>query len=291
VSEPALDSWLEDLDSIRERARDCLASVRRVLAVTSGKGGVGKSAVAVNLALALAQRGARVGILDADLHGPSVAKMLGLRGAPVRVADDVLRPNPGPAGLRVQSMDFFLQGAQALDWDGAAAEGAAARSALELAALGDLLGRTDWGTLDALVVDLAPGADRLPAFARLCPGITGALAVTIPTEVSLLAVERGIRRLLEARIPLIGIVENMGSHVCAACGHVEPLFHEASADRLARDLGVTVVGRIPFDRALAAAADAGAVFLEGPRLASPAAAAFAALAECVSGFEPPPDRW
>ena len=143
-----------------------LAGVERVVAVMSGKGGVGKSAVAVNIAAALAQGGRRVGLLDADLHGPSVAKMLGLRGQPVRIgSDERLRPVPGPAGLAVQSMDFFLQGEQALDWEGPDGEGATWRSALEQAALADLIGRTDWGALDCLVIDLAPGSDRLPALA------------------------------------------------------------------------------------------------------------------------------
>ena len=119
VSEPAASQLVEDVDAVRARIASQLAEVDRVVVVMSGKGGVGKSAVAVNLAVALAQLGRSVGLLDADLNGPSVAKMLGLRGQPVRVIDDgVFGPAPGPHGLRVQSMDFFLQGNQALDWDG-----------------------------------------------------------------------------------------------------------------------------------------------------------------------------
>ncbi len=279
---------LEELGAVRRRVARRLAPVARVIAVMSGKGGVGKSALAVNLALALAQRGGRVGLLDADLQGPSVARMLGLRGQPVRVSGaGALRPVAGPEGIAVQSLDFFLQGAQPLDWDGPAGEGAALRSALEQAALGDLLGRTEWGELDALVVDLAPGADRLPALGQLLPPRGEALAVTIPTAVALLAVERSLRRAREARIPLIGLVENLGSHVCSRCGAEEPLFREAPVEELARSLDVPLLARIPFDRALMQAADAGRPFLVGEGRASPAGCALAALAERVATFERP----
>jgi ATP-binding protein involved in chromosome partitioning len=213
--------------------------------------------------------------------------MLGLRGQPVRATSaGLVRPALGPGGLRVQSMDFFLQGNQPLDWEGAG--GASARSALEQAALADLLGHTGWGDLDVLVVDLAPGADRLPALATWLPPICAALAVTIPTEVALLAVERSLRRAYEVRVPLIGLVENLGSAVCAACGAEGPLFREAPSERLAADLGVELTARIPFDRELAAAADAGRPFLEGPGRMSAAGRAFEALAERVAAYELPP---
>jgi ATP-binding protein involved in chromosome partitioning len=279
-------SLVEDVEAVRARTREALAGVERIVAVTSGKGGVGKSAVAVNLAAALARGGRRVGVLDADLHGPSVAKMLGLRGQPVRVGagDGRLRPVPGPAGLAVQSMDFFLQGGQALDWDGPAGEGAMWRSAIEHAALADLIGRTAWGELECLVIDLAPGSDRLPALASWLHGRFAALAVTIPTEVALLAVERSLRRALDARLPVIGLVENFASVVCATCGAEGELFREAPAEPLAAAMGVELVGRIPFDSALAAAADAGRPYVLGPGAQSPAGRALARLAERVLGY-------
>jgi len=286
---------LEEIASARRRVSERLAPVERVIAVMSGKGGVGKSAVAVNLALALAQRGLAIGLLDADLHGPSVAKMLGLRGQPLRLAaDDTLRPVPGPRGLRVQSIDFFLQGNQPLDWEGEQGEAAAMRSAMEQAALADLLACTDWGSLDALIVDLAPGSDRLPAFAQWVRSGVAALAITIPTEVALLAVERSLRRAYAARVPLIGLVENFSSVVCPACGAEGPLYREAPVERLARDLAVEVIARIPFDAKLAQAADEGRVFLEGEGASSAAGRALAALAERVHAFElpgPEGDSW
>ena len=203
---------LEDVEDVRKRVADGLTGVSRVVVVMSGKGGVGKRAVSVNLAEAMAMQGLSVGILDADLQGPTVAKMLGLRGRPVRVAGDLgLEPAAGPSGVVVQSMDFFLQGAQALDWDGRDGAGATLRSAFEHAALADLLGQTHWGELDLLVVDLPPGADRLPAFAQWLPGHLGeGLAVTIPTEVALLAVGRSLRRALDlrqGRNPVLGAEE------------------------------------------------------------------------------------
>lgn len=273
----------DDAASAKARVAGALAQVSRVTAVMSGKGGVGKSAVAVNLAVALAQRGERVGLLDADLHGPSVAKMLGLRGQPVRIGtDERLRPAPGPAGVSVQSLDFFLQGNQAPDWDGADAQGATFRSAMEEAVIVDLLGRTHWGALDALVIDLPPGADRLPALYRWLPAGAAALAVTIPTEVSLLAVERSLQRAQAARIPLVGLVENFAGIHCAKCGAETPLFPGAGAARLASDTGVPLAARVPFDSELARTADAGEVYLAGERLRTPVAAAFAGLAERVA---------
>jgi ATP-binding protein involved in chromosome partitioning len=275
----------EDLEHARARVKAALSDVGRIVAVMSGKGGVGKSVVAVNLAVALAQRGLRVGLLDADLQGPSVPKMLGLRGAPVRIgSDERLRPVPGPAGLAVQSMDFFLQGSEPLEWEGLAGEAAPLRSAMESAALADLLGRTAWGPLDVLVVDLPPGADRLPELASWLPRLV-ALAVTIPTEVALLAVGRSLARARSARIALVGLVENCASAVCAACGAEGLLYREAGAEPLAREQGLELVARLPFDPALARAADAGIPYLEGPGRASAAGRAFAGLAERIATLQ------
>jgi ATP-binding protein involved in chromosome partitioning len=270
----------EDLAVARARIAERLAETARTLAVMSGKGGVGKSFVAVHLALALARRGLRVGLLDADLNSPSVAKMLGLRGQPLRATSSGLRPVPGPAGLAVQSMDFFLQGAQPLEWDGPAGEGSGVRSALEEAALADLLGATEWGALDVLLIDLAPGPDRLTALAHLVPALGAALAVTIPTEVSLLAVERSVRRAHDAGVAMLGLIENLASSVCAHCGSEAPLFREASTDATAARLDLAVLARIPFDPRAAAAVDAGAP------LADLAGGVFEKLAEQVERLAP-----
>ena len=264
-AEPVAQPALESIAVVRARIADRLADTARTIAVMSGKGGVGKSFVAVHLALALARRGARVGLLDADLNSPSVAKMLGLRGQPLRATASGLRPVPGPLGVAVQSMDFFLQGTQPLEWDGPSGEGSGVRSALEEAALGDLLGNTEWGPLDVLLVDLAPGPDRLTALAHLVPDLDAALAVTIPTEVSLLAVERSVRRAHDAQVPMLGLVENLATALCARCGEEGPLFREASTDRVAKQLDLAVLARIPFDATAAAAVDAGAPLSSTPK--------------------------
>ncbi|HEY8493845.1 MAG TPA: P-loop NTPase [Myxococcota bacterium] len=299
---------LESLADARARIGARLAGVSRCVAVASGKGGVGKSLVTVHLALALARRGLRVAVLDADLNSPSVAKMLGLRGQPLRASAEGLSPVPGPLGLAVQSMDFFLQGTQALDWEGPEGEGAAWRSALESAALADLLAETAWGSRDVLLIDLPPGPDRLPALAQLLrsdapragaqrearPAVPGTLAVTIPTEVALLSLERAVRRAREARIPLIGLVENLSHAVCGRCGAEGPLFREAPTEARARDLELPIVARVPFDPELGAAADAGrpigADGAEAPAAGSAAGAGkvFDELAERVLGWAPPP---
>lgn len=288
MGEAAEAEPLRDLAQVRARVAAQLADVRRTVAVMSGKGGVGKTAVAVNLALALARQGERAGLLDGDLNSPTVARMLGLRGQPLRVAASGLRPTPGPQGLVVQSMDFFLQGTQPLAWDGPAGEGAPWRSALEDAALADLLAETEWGTLDVLVIDLPPGADRLPALVRLLPALTGAVAVTIPTQVSLLAVERSVRRAREARVPLIGLVENLGRTLCARCGAEGPLFQEVDVTTRAPELDLPLLARIPFDPALAGAGDAGRPYGEAAEWDAPAAMGFRELARVVAAFEPVP---
>ncbi len=288
MSEFDASELIENVDLVRARVAEQLAEVDLVVIVMSGKGGVGKSAVAVNLAAGLAQLGRRVGLLDADLNGPSVSKMLGLRGQPVRITGDgLLRAASGPFGMRVQSMDFFLQGNQALDWDGPAGEAASLRSALEQAALGDLLGRTDWGELDYLVVDLAPGADRLSALAQWLPRIAAALAVAIPTQVALLAVERSLRRARDAGFPLIGLVENLGTSICAKCGAEGPLFRETLESEIVQDLGVEVLARIPFDAGIAAAADCGRPFLQGDAKESAAGLALMQLVERVDRYRLP----
>ncbi len=279
--------WLEEIEQARARVGEAVAGIRCALAVMSGKGGVGKSVVAVNLAVALAQRGLRVGLLDADLQGPCVPKMLGLRGAPVRIeTDGRLHPVAGPAGLAVQSMDFFLQGSEPLAWEGSAGEAAPLRSAMESAALADLLGRTRWGALDVLGIALPPGADRLPELASWLPRRLLALAIAIPTQVALLAVERSLRRAIAARVPLVGLVVNCASRVCAACGAEGALYHEVSAEPLARDLGVEIVAKLPFDPLLAQASDAGALFLEGAGRSSATGRAFTALAQRIATLHP-----
>ena len=229
-----------------------LASVRFVLAVISGKGGVGKSAVTANLAAALARDGWRVAALDADLNGPSLAKMLGARGATLTVGSDGVEPPVGAGGIPVMSMDLLLPDDDApLAWHApTAAESHTWRGAMEANALREFLADTHWGELDALVVDLPPGTDRLTVIAGVLPRLDGAVIVTIAPEVSQLIVRRSITAVRDARAPIMGLVENMSG-----------LFPGADAVGLAAHAGIPFLGRIPFDPELAAAADRGTPFV------------------------------
>jgi ATP-binding protein involved in chromosome partitioning len=184
-------------------------------------------------------------------------------------------------------MDFFLQGNQALDWDGPDGQGAAMRSGLEQSATADLLGRTDWGALDVLVIDLAPGADRLPALSRFLPQTAAAIVVATPSRVALLSVDRSLRRARELRFPLIGLVENMGTSICAKCGAEQSFFRDALDSEIGSGLQIDVIARIPFDRDLAADADAGRLFLEGKGRGSIAGRALEELAAYVDAYEQP----
>jgi ATP-binding protein involved in chromosome partitioning len=253
------------VEAQQARLRARLAGVRYVVAVLSGKGGVGKSAVTANLAAALAHDGWRVGALDADLNGPSLAKMLGVRGATLTVGADGVDPPVGAAGIPVMSMDLLLAADDApLAWQSpTSAESHTWRGAMEANALREFLADTHWGSLDALVVDLPPGTDRLAVIASLLPRVDGAVVVTIPSDVSQLVVRRSITAARDARTPILGLVENMAG-----------LFPGPDVGALATTAGVRLLGRVPFDPALAAASDRGEPFVT----ASPNAAAARALA-------------
>lgn len=248
-----------------------LAQVRFIVAVVSGKGGVGKSAVTAHLAAALAHDGWRVGALDADLNGPSLAKMLGVRGATLAVGADGVTPPVGPAGVPVMSMDLLLAGDDTpLAWQSTtAAESQTWRGSMEANALREFLADTHWGALDILLVDLPPGTDRLTIVASLLPRVDGAVVVTIPSDMSQLVVRRSITAARDARAPILGLVENMAG-----------LFPGADVGAMATEAGVRLLGRIPFDPALTAATDRGEPFVTTTP-GSPAAQALTAIARDI----------
>ncbi|MBI4638223.1 MAG: P-loop NTPase [Candidatus Rokubacteria bacterium] len=251
------------------RLRSRLAGVRSVVAVVSGKGGVGKSALTANLACCLALGGWRVGVLDADLNGPTMAKMLGVRGARLDVVGGGVEPPRTSLGVRVMSMDLLLPSdATPLTWDAPTQEDAHTwRGAMEVNALREFLADTNWGDLDLMLVDLPPGTDRLATVASVLPALAGSVIVTIPSEVSHLVVRKSITVATQTRAPVLGLVENMAG-----------LFPGPDAGALAAAAGIPFLGRIPFDPLLAAAADRGAPFvaLEPERDAARALARIAA---------------
>jgi ATP-binding protein involved in chromosome partitioning len=253
------------------RLRERLASVRAVVAIVSGKGGVGKSALTANLACCLARSGFRVGVLDADLNGPTMAKMLGVRGQRLVVAPAGVEPPRTALGVKVMSMDLLLSSDSApLTWDAETqAEAHTWRGSMEASALREFLADTNWGELDALLLDLPPGTDRLATVASLVERLAGTIIVTIPSDVSQLVVRKSITVAGQVKAPVFGLVENMAG-----------LFPGPDAALLAREAGIPFLGRVPFDPALAAAADRGEPFVAiAPE--SAAARALAAIADAL----------
>jgi ATP-binding protein involved in chromosome partitioning len=240
-----------------------MQSIRHKVAIVSGKGGVGKSAITVNLATAVAMEGATVGILDADLNGPSIAKMVGVRGQrPVMTAEGV-HPVQGPAGMRIMSMDLLLpRDDTPVTWQATTPTDAYVwRSSLEGTALREFLSDTVWGELDFLFLDLPPGTDRIATLADILPGLTGMVLVTIPSEVSHLVVRKSLALARGLRVPVLGLIENMAGYYCQHCQTVSELFRPGEGLRLAHDFGIRFLGEIPFDQRLARSGDSGIPFV------------------------------
>lgn len=253
----------------RQRARVAarLAAVERVVVVLSGKGGVGKSWVTATLALALARRGLAVGVVDADLHGPTVARLLDADArAPLAVHDDGVAPALGRAGVRVMSTELLLDRGRTLRWTADAGEAHTWRGAAETSVLREFLSDVRWGALAALLVDTPPDAGRLGDLAALVPrgAAAVAIAVTIPTEESRASVARALDAARGAGLPVAGIVENLSGRACATCGAVGPLFPGDAGARLAAEHGVPLLARIPLT---AAPLDAAAALLDPVALA------------------------
>ncbi|MGH8428368.1 MAG: iron-sulfur cluster carrier protein ApbC [Gammaproteobacteria bacterium] len=223
-----------------------LAGIGNVIAVASGKGGVGKSTVAANLALALVDEGARVGMLDADIYGPSQPRMLGLSGRPK--SRDGKRIEPLSAyGLVVMSAGFLVDPATPMIW----------RGPMVTQALTQLLGETDWGELDYLVVDMPPGTGDIQLTLAQRVPVAGAVIVTTPQEIAVADARKGLAMFRRVEVPVLGIVENMSGFRCPHCGETAEIFGAGGGARLAEESGVALLGRIPLDPRIQSAADGG----------------------------------
>ncbi|MBI3325313.1 MAG: P-loop NTPase [Nitrospinae bacterium] len=246
-----------------ERLRERMRTIRAKVAVVSGKGGVGKSAITVNLATAAAIEGAAIGILDADLNGPSVAKMTGVRGQALTITTEGVHPVQGPMGLRIMSMDLLLpRDDTPVLWQAPTqADSYVWRTTMEATALREFLTDTVWGNLDMLFLDLPPGTDRLATLASILPELTGMIVVTIPSEVSHLVVRKSLALAQELKTPVLGLIENMVGYYCQTCETVGELFRPGQGLALARDFGVPFLGEIPFDTRLARSGDSGIPFV------------------------------
>ena len=234
------------------RLRERLSAVKAIVAVVSGKGGVGKSSLTANLANCFAGDGWQVGVLDADLNGPTMAKMLGVRGRTLAVGAEGVVPPESRLGVKVMSMDLLLPSdAAPLTWEAPTQDEAHTwRGSMEANALREFLADTAWGALDALLLDLPPGTDRLATVTSLVPGLAGTVVVTIPSAVSHLVVRRSITVAAQGKAPVLGLVENMTG-----------MFPGPAGADLAREAGIPFLGSVPFDRELALAADRGDAFV------------------------------
>jgi ATP-binding protein involved in chromosome partitioning len=273
----------EQVQAQRQRLEQRLASVRRVIAIASGKGGVGKSAVTANVAAALAARGRRVGAVDADLNGPSLARMLGVPPNPLAIGAEGVQPAVGVAGVRVISMDVLLAGDDApVRWKDAG-DGAefVRQSAIETSALREFLADIAWGELDYLLIDVPPGTDKLGRVLELVPRLTAVLLVTTPSEMARHVVAKSVRQAREAGVPAVALVANMTAYVCERCGHSSVLFAADGARRLAAAAGVPLWAEIPFDPRLGLATDRG----EPPVLGEEDYAAARAMHELAGHIE------
>jgi ATP-binding protein involved in chromosome partitioning len=230
----------------RRRVAERLAKVRRVVLVMSGKGGVGKSFLTAALARAMAgQTRSGVGVLDADLRSPTVARLLGASG-PLSVLDDGVRPAVGVDGIKVMSTEFLLAEGRPLEWRGPAEERFVWRGSLEVGTLREFLSDVLWGEVDVLFIDLPPGADGAVELGGLIPNLTGAVAVTIPSEESRRSVSRTLRAAREAGIRLLGVIENLSGYRCEGCAATQPLFPGNAGAQLAEEFKVALLGRVPF---------------------------------------------
>ena len=254
-----------------QRIQQALSRIRRKILVMSGKGGVGKSTVAVNLAAALAKAGRKVGVLDVDLHGPTVPVLLGIVGQRAGASEDALLPLPVSPNLTALSIGNLLdENDRAVIW----------RGPMKISAIRQLIADVDWGELDYLIIDSPPGTGDEPlTVAQTIPDLR-ALIVTTPQEVSLADVRKSIDFCKAVMLPILGLVENLSGYVCSHCGHFEPLFGEGGGQRTAEKFELRLLGRVPIDPAVVRGGDAGRPYVleeaEGP-----ASQAFAEIVKAV----------
>jgi len=222
-----------------------LDSIANIIVVGSGKGGVGKSTTAVNLALALQREGARVGLLDADIYGPSIPSMLGVKGQPSTDGEHII---PKEAhGLKVMSIGFLVEEDTAMIW----------RGPMVTSALQQLLGDTLWGPLDYLIMDLPPGTGDIQlTLAQKIP-VAGAVIVTTPQDIALLDARRAVNMFRKVDVPVLGVVENMSTHICTACGHEEAIFGHGGGEQMAKDFEIPLLGQLPLTMEIRSSLDEG----------------------------------
>ncbi|MFZ6767595.1 iron-sulfur cluster carrier protein ApbC [Undibacterium sp. Di26W] len=229
-----------------QRGIKLMPNVKNIIAIASGKGGVGKSTTAVNLALALAAEGAAVGILDADIYGPSQPMMMGISGRPETIDGKTMEPLENH-GLQVSSIGFMIDPDEPMVW----------RGPIVTQALQQLLEQTNWRDLDYLIVDMPPGTGDVQLTLSQKVPVTGAVIVTTPQDIALLDARKGLKMFEKVGIPILGIVENMSIHICSNCGHAEHIFGEGGGQKMCADFGVDFLGGLPLTMVIRQQADSG----------------------------------
>ncbi|HEY8027630.1 MAG TPA: iron-sulfur cluster carrier protein ApbC [Burkholderiaceae bacterium] len=229
-----------------QRGVKLMSNVKNIIAVASGKGGVGKSTTAVNLALALALEGAQVGILDADIYGPSQPMMMGISGRPETVDGKTMEPLENH-GLQVSSIGFMIDPDEPMVW----------RGPIVTQALQQLLNQTNWRDLDYLIVDMPPGTGDVQLTLSQKVPVTGAVIVTTPQDIALLDARKGLKMFEKVGIPILGIVENMSTHICSNCGHAEAIFGTGGGEKMCAEYGVDFLGALPLTMSIREQADSG----------------------------------
>ncbi len=230
-----------------QRSLKPLANVKNIIAIASGKGGVGKSTTAVNLALALAAEGASVGVLDADIYGPSQPLMLGLAGERPTSTDGQSMQPLTAHGIQVMSIGFLIDPDQPMVW----------RGPMVTSALNQLLNQTQWEDLDYLIVDMPPGTGDIQLTLSQQVPVSGAVIVTTPQDIALLDARKGLQMFRKVSVPILGIVENMSTHICTECGHEEPIFGSGGGESMAADFDVELIGSLPLDLSIREQTDSG----------------------------------
>jgi len=229
-----------------QRGVKLIPGIKNIIAVASGKGGVGKSTTAVNLALALAAEGASVGMLDADIYGPSQPLMLGITGRPTSKDGKSMEPMEGH-GVQAMSVGFLIEADTPMVW----------RGPMVTQALEQLLTETKWRDLDYLVVDLPPGTGDIQLTLAQKVPVTGAVIVTTPQDIALIDARKGLKMFEKVGIPILGIVENMAIHICSNCGHAEHIFGTGGGEKMAKDYDIELLGSLPLDIRIREQADSG----------------------------------
>jgi len=246
VGQVNVDVQMKIISHAVQRGVKLVHGIKNIIAVASGKGGVGKSTVAVNLALALAAEGATVGVLDADIYGPSQPTMLGIRGRPETRDGKSLEPMEGH-GLQAMSIGFLIDVETPMVW----------RGPMVTQALEQLLNETKWRDVDYLIVDLPPGTGDIQLTLAQRVPVTGAVIITTPQDIALIDARKGLKMFEKVGIPILGIIENMSVHVCSKCGHEERIFGEGGGERMGKDYDVEMLGALPLDINIRQQADSG----------------------------------